>query len=87
MAKRVLIACGNGVATSTVVGSKVKDYCAANGVDIQVTQCKMLELHDKANAQHRLGFELECATEGKELDLGRKLLVSLPLLDELDVDA
>ena len=26
--KRVLIACGNGVATSTVVASKVKDYCA-----------------------------------------------------------
>ena len=25
--KRVLIACGNGVATSTVVASKVKDYC------------------------------------------------------------
>lgn len=49
MAKRVLIACGNGVATSTVVASKVKEYCAANGVDIQVTQCKMLELHDKAN--------------------------------------
>ena len=38
-------------------------------------------------AQHRLGFELECATEGEELDLGRKLLVGLPLLDELDVDA
>lgn len=47
--KRVLIACGNGVATSTVVASKVKDYCAANGVSINVTQCKMLELHDKAN--------------------------------------
>ena len=40
--KRVLIACGNGVATSTVVASKVKDYCADHGVDIQVTQCKML---------------------------------------------
>lgn len=47
--KHVLIACGNGVATSTVVASKVKDYCAAHGVDIQVTQCKMLEIHDKGN--------------------------------------
>ena len=43
--KRVIIACGNGVATSTVVASKVKDYCAANGV----TQCRMIELHDKAD--------------------------------------
>ena len=44
--KRVIIACGNGVATSTVVASKVKDYCAANGVSIEVTQCRMIELHD-----------------------------------------
>ena len=42
--KRVIIACGNGVATSTVVASKVKDYCAANGVSIEVTQCRMIEL-------------------------------------------
>ena len=47
--KRVIIACGNGVATSTVVASKVMDYCAANGVSIEVTQCRMIELHDKAD--------------------------------------
>ena len=47
--KRVIIACGNGVATSTVVAAKVKDYCAVNGVSIDVTQCRMIELHDKAN--------------------------------------
>ena len=47
--KHVLIACGNGVATSTVVADKVKKICAKEGVDIQVTQCKMLEIHDKGN--------------------------------------
>ena len=53
--KRVIIACGNGVATSTVVAAKVKDYCAANGVSIDVTQCRMADVpeladsHDKAN--------------------------------------
>lgn len=47
--KRVIIAFGNGVATSTVVAAKVKDYCAANGVSIDVTQCRMIELHEKAN--------------------------------------
>ena len=35
MAKRVLVACGNGVATSTVVAAKIKDYCADHGVAIQ----------------------------------------------------
>jgi len=47
--KRVLVACGNGIATSTVVSSKVKDYCANLGISIQVTQCKVLELYGKGN--------------------------------------
>lgn len=47
--KNVLIACGNGVATSTVVAAKVKDYCKSRGIDINVTQCRMIELHSKAN--------------------------------------
>ena len=61
--KRVIIACGNGVATSTVVAAKVKDYCAVNGVSIDVTQCRMIELHDKAN-----DYDL-VVTSGKFSDL------------------
>ena len=52
--KRVIIACGNGVATSTVVASKVKDYCDVISTfvyraGIEVTQFRMIELHDKAD--------------------------------------
>lgn len=47
--KNVLIACGNGVATSTVVRSKIEKYCAEQGISIKATQCKMLEIHDKGN--------------------------------------
>lgn len=47
--KRILIACGNGVATSTVVASKIKDKCAEEGIDVLVVQCKLLEVESKAS--------------------------------------
>jgi len=44
VAKRVLIICGTGVATSTVVAAKVRDHCAAAGIDVQVSQGKVMDL-------------------------------------------
>ena len=81
--KRVLIACGNGVATSTVVASKVKDYCAANGVSINVTQCKMLELHDKAN-----DYDL-VVTTGKfsDPDIKTPCIMAISLLTGINEEA
>lgn len=45
--KRILVACGNGIATSTVVATKIKDVCAENDVAVLVTQCKLLEIDSK----------------------------------------
>lgn len=47
--KRVLVACGNGIATSTVVASKVREVCENEGLDVSVTQCKLLEIDSKAS--------------------------------------
>ena len=30
--KKILVACGNGIATSTVVSSKIKEACEINGI-------------------------------------------------------
>ncbi|MEA4873938.1 PTS sugar transporter subunit IIB [Anaerorhabdus sp.] len=45
--KRILIACGNGVATSTVVATKIREKCADEGLDVNVIQCKLLEVESK----------------------------------------
>ena len=42
--KMVLVACGTGIATSTVVCKRVEDLLANNGVDANVIQCKMAEI-------------------------------------------
>lgn len=76
MAKRVLFACGNGVATSTMVRAKVEDYCEAHGVKIQSTQCKMLELHDKAN-----DYDLVvCSGKFNDPDVTTKVIPAISLL-------
>lgn len=46
--KRVLVACGNGIATSTVVATKIREKCEECGIPVMVTQCKLLEVESKA---------------------------------------
>lgn len=46
--KKVLVACGNGIATSTVVASKIREACEEAGIDVSVSQCKLLEVKSQA---------------------------------------
>ena len=39
MSKRVVIACGSGIATSTLAVHKFQNFCDENGIDVQITQC------------------------------------------------
>lgn len=57
--KRILVACGNGIATSTVVATKIREKCEDNGIPVSVTQCKLLEVNPR-----RMIFDL-LVTTGK----------------------
>lgn len=46
--KKILVACGNGVATSTLVGKAIKETCEEAGIPVSITQCKLLEVESKA---------------------------------------
>ena len=41
--KRILIVCGTGIATSTVVAQKVKEYCESQGIKVTIDQAKVME--------------------------------------------
>lgn len=47
--KRVIVACGSGVATSQTVASKVADLCEQRGiaVDVEAVDIKSLDTHIK----------------------------------------
>ena len=42
--KKILVACGTGIATSTVVAAKIKEVCKNEGIDIIITPCKLSEV-------------------------------------------
>lgn len=42
--KTVLVICGTGVATSTMVASSVRDHCEKNGIPVTVRQGKVMDL-------------------------------------------
>ncbi|WP_394237681.1 PTS sugar transporter subunit IIB [Niallia oryzisoli] len=44
MAKTVLVACGAGIATSTVVCNRVENLIKDNKIDANVVQCKIAEV-------------------------------------------
>ena len=45
--KRILVACGTGIATSTVVTLKLKEALKKAGIDAEVLQCKVSEISSK----------------------------------------
>ena len=49
--KRILVACGQGVATSTIVLNRLRDEMASRGLDgaYSITQCKVGEVRSKAD--------------------------------------
>jgi len=42
--KRILVVCGTGIATSTVVARKLEEKLEEKGIDIETRQCKVAEV-------------------------------------------
>lgn len=42
--KLILVACGTGIATSTVVCKKVEDLIKVHGINARIIQCKIAEV-------------------------------------------
>lgn len=49
MKKTIIIACGTGIATSTVATGKVKELCKQNNIDCEIKQCKISEVKSYAD--------------------------------------
>ncbi|WP_265457671.1 PTS sugar transporter subunit IIB [Enterococcus sp. HY326] len=80
--KRILVACGNGIATSTVVASKVKSYLTEQGVQVETTQTKLMEVPSKVQ-----DYDLLITTgqfEGQTGDV--PVIKGMPILTGIGVD-
>lgn len=55
--KRILVACGTAIATSTVVARKIEEELAKRDIAVETTQCKASEVKSKIE-----GHDLVVAT-------------------------
>ncbi|MDU8923830.1 PTS galactitol transporter subunit IIB [Pasteurellaceae bacterium LIM206] len=44
MKKKVIVACGGAVATSTLAAEEIKELCAENNIDLDIVQCRINEI-------------------------------------------
>lgn len=80
--KKILIACGNGIATSTVVATKIREYLKSKNIDVMTSQCKLMEVPGKVE-----GYDLLVTTgqfEGQTKDV--PILKGMPLLLGIGAD-
>ena len=81
MKKRVIVACGGAVATSTVAASKVTELCRKNGVDIEIVQCRVSEIGMNLTGASMIG-----ATSKVSKDYGVPFVSGMPFISGVGAD-
>jgi PTS system galactitol-specific IIB component len=82
MSKRILVACGTAIATSTVVAKKLEEKLAARGIEVTIDQCKASEVSSKASA-----YDLVVTTTEVDDARGKPVVRTLSFLTGVGVDA
>ncbi|MDD4371486.1 MAG: PTS sugar transporter subunit IIB [Anaerostipes sp.] len=81
--KKILIACGSGVCTSTVANQKITEFLNSNGYEGQfkMEQCKVAEIVAKSE-----NYDFCIATTTAPKDAKCPVLAGLPLLTGMGMD-
>jgi PTS system galactitol-specific IIB component len=81
MSKKVLVICGTGVATSTVVMGKLREFLKQKNIDAKLTQSKVSDAIHQADA-----YDLIVSTTLVPDSLKSKVLSAVPLLTGIGRD-
>lgn len=81
--KKLLIMCGTGIATSTVVAGKVKQWLKDNNLEnnVQIYQSKVAE-----EVNHIDDYDVVISTTTVPDNIKEKVIFGLPLLTNIGVD-
>ena len=50
--KNIIVCCGSGCATSSLLEEEMKELCANNGIQAKVTKCLVSEVKDVLKTDH-----------------------------------
>ena len=80
--KKILVACGTAIATSTVVAMKLEEKLKARGIDVKIDQCKASEVGSRAER-----YDLIVSTTEVDDARGKPLVRTLSFLTGVGVEA
>jgi len=80
--KKVLVACGTAIATSTVVAKKLEEKLRALGIEVKIDQCKASEVSSKVAS-----YDLVVSTTEVDDTKGKPLVRTLSFLTGIGIDA
>lgn len=78
--KKVIVACGGAVATSTIAANRIKELCAENDIDAEICQVRINEIASNLPA------DLIVTTSNCEEDFGVPLVKGMPFISGLGVE-
>jgi len=82
MAKKVLVICGTGIATSTVVAIRIREFCATRNIPVEVSQGKVMDI-----VRGIEGYDLIVATTPIPSKIDIPVIQGLPFLTRVGVEA
>jgi PTS system galactitol-specific IIB component len=80
--KKILVACGTAIATSTVVAKKLEEKLRARGIAVSIDQCKASEVGSKAG-----GYDLIVSTTEVDDTRSKPHVRTLSFLTGIGIDA
>lgn len=80
--KKIIVACGGAVATSTVAADAIRELCANNGIAADVVQMRVIEIENNLD-----GVDLVVTTMRIKTDFGVPYVNGMAFLTGINKEA
>jgi PTS system galactitol-specific IIB component len=81
MKKRIIVACGGAIATSTVAANRIRELLKTNGIDAEVKQTRITELDTEKD-----GADLIVTTAKVKKDYGVPILHGVAFISGIGIE-
>ncbi len=83
MKRKIIVACGGAVATSTMAAEEIKSLCASNHITLDLVQCRVSEIET-----YMEGADLICTTARVDRTFGTIPVVhGMPFISGVGIEA
>ncbi|SET50777.1 PTS galactitol transporter subunit IIB [Thorsellia anophelis] len=81
--KKIIVACGGAVATSTMAAEEIKDLCNENEIKVEIIQCRVSEINTYLTDE----VVLICTTARIDREYGETPIVhGMPFISGVGID-